>query len=59
GFDNFLGFKERIEAVTPKDVSESVHELLKKEGACLAIVGPEGTWVPEPDDALLASWQLG
>ncbi|MEY4066788.1 MAG: hypothetical protein RIR26_2996, partial [Pseudomonadota bacterium] len=40
GFDNFLGFKERIEAVTPKDVSESVHELLKKEGACLAIVGP-------------------
>lgn len=58
GFDNFLGFKERVEAVTPDDVTSAVGELLRREGACLAIVGPQGTWVPEQNDTLLSGWKL-
>jgi zinc protease len=58
GFDNFLGFKERVEAVTREAVSAAVHDLLKTESPCVAIVGPQGTWVPENRDARIAEWNL-
>lgn len=58
GFDNFLGFRERVEAVTRESVSASVNDLLKSESPCVAIVGPEGTWVPDSNDTRLGEWNL-
>lgn len=55
GFDNFLGFKERIEAVTAADVSAAVAQLLQANQPRIAVVGPQGTWVPELNDSL-CSW---
>jgi len=58
GFDNFLGFKERVESVTQEQVSASVRDLLQSEAPCLAIVGPKGTWVPESNDPALGRWNI-
>jgi len=58
GFDNFLGFKERVEAVTQESVSAAVHELLKSESPCVAIIGPNGTWVPESQDKRIGEWEI-
>lgn len=58
GFDNFLGFRERIEAVTAEDVSQVVRELLDSSAPVVGIIGPQKTWVPQPNDPLLAQWNL-
>jgi zinc protease len=58
GFDNFLGFKERVENVTAENVSSAVYDLLKTEGACVTVVGPKSTWVPEANDPLLSGWEI-
>ena len=47
-----------MEAVTREAVSAAVHDLLKTESPCVAIVGPQGTWVPENRDARIAEWNL-
>jgi zinc protease len=52
GYDNFLGFKDRLEAVTASDVSSAIRDLLKANAPCLAIVGPQHTWRPEETDEL-------
>jgi predicted Zn-dependent peptidase len=58
GFDNFLGFKERVENVTAEAVSAAVRDLLSKEGACVSVVGPKSTWVPEAGDSLISEWKI-
>ncbi len=58
GFDNFLGFKERVENVTAEQASAAVRDLLGKEGPCVTIVGPASTWVPEASDTLLQGWNI-
>lgn len=58
GFDNFLRFKERVESVTREQCSAVVSELLKNESPCVAIVGPKGTWVPEPSDPAIENWNI-
>jgi zinc protease len=57
-FDNFLGFKDRVENVTAEAASAAVRDLLCSEGACVTIVGPQSTWVPEPNDPLLTGWNI-
>ncbi|NBO37918.1 insulinase family protein [bacterium] len=57
GYDNFLGFKERIEAVTAAQVSSALRDLLGQESACIAVVGPKGTWIPSEEHEL-CRWQL-
>jgi zinc protease len=57
GYDNFLGFRERIEAVTAEDVSNSVWQLLKAQPPRIAVVGPANTWVPHSDDEL-CQWKF-
>lgn len=53
GFDHFLNFRERVEAVTREDVSQALARRLETNPAQLATIGPAGTW--QPDDAAL-SW---
>ncbi|MFZ9520311.1 MAG: M16 family metallopeptidase [Silvanigrellaceae bacterium] len=57
GYDNFLGFRDRIEAVTAEDVCDSVRQLLKSQAPRIAVVGPANTWVPQADDEL-CRWNL-
>lgn len=52
-FDNFLGFRERIEKVSAEQVSAAVRDLLTNEAPCLTVIGPKETWVPESSDPLL------
>ncbi len=47
GFDNFLRFRERVEAVTAADVSRAIANRMKDNPPILGIVGPEGTWRPK------------
>lgn len=58
GFDNFLGFKERIEAVSAEQVSQVVRDILETGSPVVGIIGPEKTWQPESNDPLLTQWDI-
>lgn len=55
GFDNFLKLSMRVNQVTPEMVSTVLRSLLSENPPIVALVGPEGTWVPPEGHALL-SW---
>lgn len=52
GFDHFLNFRERVEAVTREEVSRALATRLANNPAQLATIGPAGTW--QPSEAALA-----
>lgn len=58
GFDNFLTFRERIEAVSAEQVSSVIRDLLETGAPVIGMIGPEKTWVPQCDDALLTEWNI-
>lgn len=55
GFDNFLGFRERVLAVTPERVTQAMRHCMQLCPPVAVVVGPRGTWVPE---AQTLSWHL-
>ena len=55
GFDNFLKFRERIEAVDAEKVRNVMRAKLEKNPPIIAVVGPTGTWVPKPEQI---SWKV-
>jgi zinc protease len=58
GFDNFLTFKERIEAVNAQQVSDVIRDLLGTGAPIVGVIGPKNTWIPEPNDAVLTNWNV-
>ncbi len=55
GFDNFLGFSERIMSVTAEQVSLVLKTCMLASAPVAAIIGPKGTWEP---DAKSLKWDL-
>lgn len=58
GFDNFLTFKERIQAVSAEQVSAVVRDLISTGAPVVGIIGPQSTWKPESNDTLLSKWDI-
>jgi zinc protease len=56
GFDNFLGFRERVSQVTAEQVQRTVAQCLLKAPPVAVVVGPEGTWQPLTENLF---WDLG
>lgn len=57
GFDNFLRFQERVKAVTREDIQGVMRSLLVEHPPVVCVVGPQGTWVPNQNDEVMA-WNL-
>jgi zinc protease len=47
GFDNFLKFDDRVNAITAQDVRDAFATVLSTNHLVGCVVGPEGTWCPD------------
>lgn len=56
GFDYFLKFEERVNKITPEDVSNVLHECLKNHPPVFSAVGSRDIWFPDDEEQL--QWTL-
>jgi zinc protease len=52
GFDNFLKFDERVNAITAQDIRDAFATVLNTTHLTGCVVGPEGTWCPSGSESV-------